>query len=49
MTSAIWNVIDLPCRTILVPILVSRSRRVVKDHCLTASGSVSVRRKLARL
>lgn len=35
MTSAIWNVIDLLCRTILAPILTSRSRRVVNDHCLT--------------
>jgi len=30
-TSAIWNVIDRPCRTILAPIFTRRSRRVVSD------------------
>ena len=49
MTSAIWNVIDRPCLMILAPILTSRSRKVVIDQWLTASGKVRVRRKLARL
>ncbi len=49
MTSAIWNVTDRPCRTIFAPILTSRSRKVVIDQWLTASGKVRVRRKFARL
>ncbi len=49
MTSAIWKVIERPCRTILAPILTCRSRAVVRDQCLTSSGSARVRRKLARL
>ena len=49
MTSAIWNVIDRPCRTIFAPILTIRSRNVVIDQWLTVSGKVRVRRKLARL
>ena len=49
MTSAIWNVIERPCRTIFAPILTSRSRNVVIDQWLTVSGKVRVRRKLARL
>ncbi|MDA8050142.1 MAG: hypothetical protein M0002_09075, partial [Rhodospirillales bacterium] len=32
ITSAIWNVIERPCRTILAPIFTSRSRSVVSDH-----------------
>jgi len=36
--SAIWNVIDRPCRAILAPIFTNRSRSVVIDHCLTTSG-----------
>ncbi len=36
MTSAIWNVIERPCRTIFAPILTSRSRKVVIDQLLTA-------------
>lgn len=48
-TSAIWKAIDRPCRTIRAPIFTSRSRRDVSDQCFTASGSVKVRRKLARL
>lgn len=49
ITSAIWNVIERPCRTIFAPILTKRSRNVVIDQWLTASGNVRVRRKLARL
>ena len=49
ITSAIWKLIDRPCRTILAPIFTNLSRSVVIDHCLTSSGSASVRRKLARL
>ena len=49
MTSAIGNVIDRPCLMIFAPIFTSRSRSVVMDQWLTASGKVSVRRKLARL
>jgi hypothetical protein len=40
MTSAIWNVTDRPWRTILAPILTSRSRNVVIDPWLTALGMV---------
>ena len=47
MTSAIWNVIERPWRTIFAPIFTSRSRKVVIDQLLTASGKVRVRRKLA--
>lgn len=43
MTSAIWNVIERPCRTIFAPILTSRSRNVVIDQWQTASGKVRVR------
>ncbi len=49
MTSAIRNVIDRPCLTILAPIFTNRSRKVVIDQWLTASGKVRVRRELARL
>ena len=49
MTSGIWNVIERPCRTTLAPIFTSLARSVLIDHCLTSSGSASVRRKLARL
>jgi len=49
MTSAIWNVIERPWRTIFAPIFTSRSRNVVMDQWLTASGSANVRKKLARL
>ena len=49
VTSAIWNVIDRPCRTTFAPIFTSRSRSVVIDHCAISAGSASVRRKLARL
>jgi hypothetical protein len=49
MTSAIWNVTDRPCRTIFAPILTTRSRQVVIDQWLTASGKVRVRRKRAGL
>ncbi len=31
ITSAIWNVIDRPCRTIFAPIFTNRSRDVVVD------------------
>ena len=33
MTSAIWKVIDRPCRTIFAPIFTSRWRSVLIDHC----------------
>ena len=36
-------------RTIFAPILMSFSRRLVSDHCSTASGSARVRMKLPRL
>jgi hypothetical protein len=49
ITSAIWKVIERPWRTIFAPIFTSRSRNVVIDQWLTASGSARVRRKLARL
>ena len=49
ITSAIWNMMERPWRTILAPIFTSRSRRVLSDHCATSAGSASVRRKLARL
>src|SRR3954453_19688761 len=49
ITSAIWKAIERPWRMTLAPILTSRSRSVVNDQCLTASGSARVRRKLARL
>ena len=49
MTSAIWKVTDRPCRTIFAPIFTNRSRNVVIDQWLTASGKVRLRRKLARL
>jgi hypothetical protein len=49
MTSAIWNVIGRPCWAIFAPIFTSRSREMVIDQRLTASGKVSVRRTLARL
>ncbi len=32
ITSAIWNVVERPCRTIFAPILTSRSRNVVMDQ-----------------
>ena len=49
LTSAIWNVIERPWRTIFAPIFTSRSRNVVVDQWLTSLGDVSVRRTLARL
>jgi hypothetical protein len=48
MTSAIWKVIDRPCRTTFAPIFTNRFRSVVIDHCLTSFGRARVRRKLAR-
>ena len=41
MTSAIWNVMDRPCRTILAPIFTSLSRSVVIGQCSTSVGSLS--------
>ena len=41
MTSAIWNVIERPCRTIFAPILTSRLRNVVIDQWLTVLGKVT--------
>jgi hypothetical protein len=32
MTSAIWKMIERPCRTIFAPILTNRSRNVVIDQ-----------------
>ena len=49
MTSAIWKVIERPCRTIFAPIFPSRSRKVVIDQWVSVSGKVKVRIKLARL
>jgi hypothetical protein len=40
MSSAIWNVIDRPCRTTFAPIFTSRSRKVVIDQWLTSFGKV---------
>jgi hypothetical protein len=37
-TSAIWKMTLRPWRTPLAPIFTSFSRRLVSDHCLTASG-----------
>jgi hypothetical protein len=42
ITSAIWKAIKRPCRTILALILTGRSRCVVSDECLIASGSARV-------
>ncbi len=39
ITSAIWNVIERPWQTILAPIFTNRSRNVVMDQWLTASGT----------
>ena len=47
IASAIWKVIERPCRTIFAPIFTSRSRNVAIDQWPTASGSARVRRKLA--
>jgi hypothetical protein len=49
MTSAIWKVIERPCRTTLAPILTNLARCVLIDDCFTSSGSACVRSKLARL
>ena len=47
--SAIWNVTYLACRTTFAPILISFSRSVVNDQCLTDLGSANLRKKFPRL
>jgi len=49
MTSVSWHVIERPCLKIFAPILTSRSRKVVIDQSLTASGSARERKKSAGL
>src|ERR1035437_2842849 len=48
-TSAIWKNTYRECATTLAPILMSFSRSVVIDQCLTPLGRASRRRKLPRL
>jgi hypothetical protein len=48
-TSAIWNVTWRPWLTTLAPILISFSRKLVRDHGSAVLGIASVRMKLPRL